>query len=233
MEHAGMARMFKTLEETGLKRFLAASSSVYENAVIVFFAKAKVISGTIVSFVANQKLELAKDVFAETFGLPTEGMTSFLDIPNQTVVEMRGRFSGSEVPFREPIKNKEMIMKFRLLHDIVAKEFCAKAGSFDTVNTEKFDLMVAITAGLKVNWAQVLFQVLVAMVNNPTRESQGFAVQLSVLLERLVKAELGESVKLHPQKVLTNKSVHTYIKKNLDVRPGSESSKQTEVTCED
>ncbi|KZV28600.1 hypothetical protein F511_38379, partial [Dorcoceras hygrometricum] len=67
----------------------------------------------------------------------------------------------------------------------------------------------AITAGLIFNWAQVLFQVLTAMVNNPNRQSQGFTVQLSVLLNRLVKADLGESVKLHPQKVLTNKSVHT------------------------
>ncbi|KZV40674.1 hypothetical protein F511_18430 [Dorcoceras hygrometricum] len=90
-------------------------------------------------------------------------------------------------------------MEFPLLHDVVAKAFYAKEGSFDMVTSEKFDLMVTITAGLIVNWVQVLFQVLVAMVNNPNRQSQGFAVQLSVLLERLVKADLGEVVKLHPQ----------------------------------
>ncbi|KZV15566.1 midasin [Dorcoceras hygrometricum] len=67
------------------------------------------------------------------------------------------------------------------------------------VTSKNFDLMVAITARLKVNWAQVLFQVLVAMVNNPNRQSQGFAV-------------------------------HTYIKKNVDVRPAGESSRQTEDT---
>ncbi|KZV22099.1 flagellar associated protein, callose synthase-like protein [Dorcoceras hygrometricum] len=38
-------------------------------------------------------------------------------------------------------------------------------------------------------------------------------------------------VKLHPKKVSTNKSVHTYIKKNLDVRPACVSSKQTEDTA--
>ncbi|KZV26379.1 hypothetical protein F511_38572, partial [Dorcoceras hygrometricum] len=83
--------------------------------------------------------------------LPTEGMTSFLDILSQTVVEMRGRFSSSDVPFKAPIKKKEMKIEFRLLHDIVAKALCAKAGSFDMVTSEKFDLMVAVTAGLKVN----------------------------------------------------------------------------------
>ncbi|KZV55542.1 uridine-cytidine kinase C-like [Dorcoceras hygrometricum] len=155
------------------------------------------------------KLALTKDVFAQTFGLPIERMASFLYIPNQTAVEMRGRFSGSDVPFREPNKKKEMKIEY----------------------SEKFDLMVAITAGLKVNWAQVLFQVLTAMVNNPTRQSQGFAVQLSVLLERLVKADLGESVKLHPQKVLTNKSVHTYIKKNMGVVPAGETSKVSGATA--
>ncbi|KZV13821.1 hypothetical protein F511_44998 [Dorcoceras hygrometricum] len=62
------------------------------------------------------------------------------------------------------------------------------------------------------------------------KQSQGFAVQVSVLLEKLVKTGLGESVKLHHQKVLTNKSVQTYIKKNLDVKPTGETSKHTKDT---
>ncbi|KZV55982.1 hypothetical protein F511_20332 [Dorcoceras hygrometricum] len=106
-----------------------------------------------------------------------------------------------------------------------AKEMCANSGSFDMVTSEKFDLMVAISAGLKVNCAQLLLQVLLGMVNNPKRQSQGFVVQVSVLLEKLVKADLGGSVKLHPQKMLTSKSVQTYIKKNLDVKPAGETSK--------
>ncbi|KZV20542.1 hypothetical protein F511_32044 [Dorcoceras hygrometricum] len=88
-----------------------------------------------------------------------------------------------------------MKMEFRLLHDIVAKALCEKARSFDMVTSEKFDLMVAISAGLK--------------------------------------ADLGESVKLHPQKALTSKSVLTYVKKNLKVIPAGESSKQTEDTASD
>ncbi|KZV49344.1 pentatricopeptide repeat-containing protein [Dorcoceras hygrometricum] len=120
------------------------------------------------------------------FGLPTKGMVGFLDIPKETVVEMRKGFSGSDVPFRAPSKKKEMKMEFLFLHDIMAKALCAKSGSFDMVTSKNFDLMVAITAGLK--------------------------------------ADLGESVKLHTQKLLTNKSVHMYIKNNLTVIPVGESS---------
>ncbi|KZV44940.1 hypothetical protein F511_33011 [Dorcoceras hygrometricum] len=201
MEHTGRARMFKTLEDIGLTGFLAASSSVYESVVVEFFANAKVIVGTIVSFVANKKLALMKETFAEAFGLPTE----VLDVPSQTVVEMRGRFSGSDLPFRAPSKKKEMKIEFCLLHDIVAKALCANTGSFDMVNIEKFNLMVAITAGLKVNWAHVLFQLLVAMVHNPSRQSQGFAVQLSVLLECFVKVHV---TKKHRTK-RTRRTTHT------------------------
>ncbi|KZV40494.1 hypothetical protein F511_23831 [Dorcoceras hygrometricum] len=221
MEHTEMAHLFKSLVDTGLEGFLAVSDSVYEAAVVEFFANAKIIAGTIVSFVANRKLVISKEYFNKTFGFPTEGVTSFLDVPKETVVEMRSRFSGSDVPFRTPNKKREMKMEFQLLHDIVAKALCAKAGSFDIVTSEKFDLMVTISAGLIVNWGQLLFQVLKNMVNNPKRKSQGFAVT------ELVKDNLGESVKLHPQKVLTSKSVHTYIKKNHEVEPTGEFNQQT------
>ncbi|KZV56673.1 hypothetical protein F511_25783 [Dorcoceras hygrometricum] len=215
MRHAGMVEMFKTLKETGLKGFLTASDSVYESAVAEFFGNAKVLAGTIVSFVANRKLAITKEVFAETFGLPTEGMVGFLGIQKETVDEMR----TTDATFRAPSKNKQMNMEFRLLHDIVAKALCSTVGSFDMVTSKKFELMVAIIAGLKVNWAQVLFHVLLNMVNTPKRQSQGFAIQISVLVQHIVKENLGELVKLHRQKVLTNKSVQTYIKKNLDVKP--------------
>ncbi|KZV23644.1 tropinone reductaseAt1g07440 [Dorcoceras hygrometricum] len=125
-------------------------------AVTEFFANVKVITGTVVSFVANRKLVVTKDIFAEAFGLPTEGLVGFLDIPTES--------------------------------DIVAKALCAKAGSFYVVTSENFDLMVAISAGLKV-------------------------------------------VKLHPQKVLNNKLVHTYMKKNLNVGPAGETSKVSGATA--
>ncbi|KZV44284.1 ABC transporter B family member 11-like [Dorcoceras hygrometricum] len=93
------------------------------------------IAGTVVSFVANRKLAFTKEVFAEAFGLPTEVQVGFLDISTQTVMDMRSRCSGSDVPFREPIKKKEMKMEYRLFHDIVAKSRCAKAAGGDKEST--------------------------------------------------------------------------------------------------
>ncbi|KZV25466.1 hypothetical protein F511_16570 [Dorcoceras hygrometricum] len=193
MEHVGIVKMFKSLEETGLKGFLGVNCSLFWGAVIEFFANAKVITGTIVSFVVNRKMVVTKDVIAEAFGLPIEGMVGFTDLLAQSVAEMRMRFSGTDVPFRAPNKKKEMKVEYRLLHEIMEKAMCAKAGSFDVVTSEKFDLMVAISA-----------------------------VHMSVLLEKLVKAYLRESVKLHPLKLLNHKSL-TYMKKNLAVGPFGES----------
>ncbi|KZV44627.1 hypothetical protein F511_38067 [Dorcoceras hygrometricum] len=76
MEHISMVWMFKTLEETWLKGFLEVSNSVYEGIVVEFFANAKFFAGTIVTFIANKKMVLTKDMFAEAFGLPTEDCDS-------------------------------------------------------------------------------------------------------------------------------------------------------------
>ncbi|KZV54033.1 hypothetical protein F511_39656 [Dorcoceras hygrometricum] len=154
MEHSGMAKMFKSLEDTGLKGFLEASGSIYEAVVLECFANVKVVAGKIVSFIAKMKLTLTKDVFSEAFSIPTEGLVGFLDIPSKTVAEMWMKFSGTDAPLKAPNKNKEMKMEYRLLHDIVAKALCAKGGYFDMVTSEKFDIMVAIIASLQVNWAQ-------------------------------------------------------------------------------
>ncbi|KZV30932.1 hypothetical protein F511_24612 [Dorcoceras hygrometricum] len=75
---------------------------------------------------------------------------------------------------------------YRLLHDIVAKSLSVKADSFDVVMTENFEMMVTISAGLKVNWGHILFQTLDSMVY-ACKQSQGYVVPLSILLEKLVK----------------------------------------------
>ncbi|KZV46717.1 pollen-specific leucine-rich repeat extensin-like protein 2 [Dorcoceras hygrometricum] len=152
MEHTEMTRMFKSLEDTGLRGFLEGTTFVFENAVTEFFINAKVIAGTVISTMCNQKLVITEDMFSTTFKLPTEGMTGLVDIPKETIAEMRSRFSATDVPFKAPSKKREMWIEYRLLHDIVAKSLCAKVGSFDTVTCEKFEFMVAISAGISVNW---------------------------------------------------------------------------------
>ncbi|KZV24199.1 hypothetical protein F511_09143 [Dorcoceras hygrometricum] len=152
MEHAGMVRMFKTLEDTGLRGFLEGTTPIFESAVVEFFSNARVMAGTIVSTVFGKNLVVTEEIFSGTFKLPTEGMQNFSGIPNETIVEMRTRLSATTVPFQSSGKKKDLHFEYCLLHDIVAKSLCANAGSFDKVTCEKFEVMVAILAGLSVNW---------------------------------------------------------------------------------
>ncbi|KZV26495.1 hypothetical protein F511_19792 [Dorcoceras hygrometricum] len=130
-------------------------------------------------------------------------------------------------------KKKDMKVECPLLHDIVAKSLCAKAGSFDVVTTEKLEMMVTIGADLKVNWGHILFHTLVVVVYMPSYQSQGFAVPLSFMLAKRVKADLGESVALHPLKVLNNRSVLTYMKNDQAVpklnKPDKEASEKKKL----
>ncbi|KZV28707.1 hypothetical protein F511_12575 [Dorcoceras hygrometricum] len=204
LEHTGMTRMFKSLEDTGLKGFMEVPTSVYKDDVTEFLVNAKVIAGTIVSFVCNQKMVINEDVFSTTFRRSTEGMIGFLDILKYKVMEMHSRFSEIDVSFRAPSEKREMKVEYRLLHDIFAKSLCTKAGSFDTFTSQKFELMVVISARLTVSWGKILFRVLLGMVNNPKKQSQGFGC---------------------------SKSVQTYIKKNFEIKPAGVSSKQTVDTA--
>ncbi|KZV26662.1 hypothetical protein F511_25653 [Dorcoceras hygrometricum] len=223
-----MVRMFKALEDTGLRGFLEGTTLVFESAVTEFFSNARVIAGTIVSTVSGKKLVVTEEMFSRTFKLPTEGMQNLSGIPNETIAEMRTRFSATTVPFKSSGKKKDLLFEYRLLHDIVAKSLCAKAGSFDKVTCEKFELMVAISAGLSVNWSRILFQRLLGMVQNPRKQSHGYIVQISTLLELLLQADLGTSTKLHAKKVLTSKQIENYIKINQGTTPTEDSASNTE-----
>ncbi|KZV43767.1 hypothetical protein F511_11221 [Dorcoceras hygrometricum] len=51
---------------------------------------------------------------------------------------------------------------------------------------------------------KILFQRLLGMVQNPKKQSQGYIVPVRMLMEILVKADLGPSIKLHAKKMLTS-----------------------------
>ncbi|KZV23699.1 hypothetical protein F511_08673 [Dorcoceras hygrometricum] len=228
MEHAGMVRMFKALEDTGLRGFLEGTTIALESAVTEFFSNARVIAGTIVSTVSGKKLVVTEEIFSRTLKLPTEGMQNLFGIPNETISEMRTRFSATTVPFKSYGKKNDLLFEYRLLHDIVAKSLYAKAGCFDKVTCEKFELMVAISAGISVNWSRILFQRLLGIVQNTRKQSQGYTVQISMLLELLVQADLGTSTKLHAKKVLTSKQVENYIKINQGPTQTEDTASNTE-----
>ncbi|KZV38803.1 hypothetical protein F511_22121 [Dorcoceras hygrometricum] len=129
MDDAGMVRMFKSLEKSGLRGFLRVSGSVFEEALNQFIANTSVIARMVVSMLVNRKMVITKDVILETFHLPTEGIVSFSELPAKEVADMKALFSTTEVPFMPSSKKKDMKVEYRLLHDIEAKSLSAKAGS--------------------------------------------------------------------------------------------------------
>ncbi|KZV38700.1 mucin-2-like [Dorcoceras hygrometricum] len=169
-------------------RILEGTTHVFESAVTEFFSNARVIAGTIVSTVCGQKLVVTEEIFSATFKLPTEGMANFSGIQKETIAEMKHRFSATEVPFKISGKKRELHFEYRFLHDIVAKSLCTNAGSFDSVTCENSS-----------SWSQFL--------RNPEKQSQGYIVPVSMLMEILVKDDLGTSIKLHAKKMLTSKQV--------------------------
>ncbi|KZV14469.1 hypothetical protein F511_43044 [Dorcoceras hygrometricum] len=96
MEHTGMVTMFKYLEEKGLMGFLEVFDPVFEGAVTEFFTNTKVKAGTIVSFVANQKMIITKDVFAKNFGLPSEDIVVEARIQAAPTTSMFGTSSDAD-----------------------------------------------------------------------------------------------------------------------------------------
>ncbi|KZV36092.1 pentatricopeptide repeat-containing protein mitochondrial-like [Dorcoceras hygrometricum] len=105
---------------------------------------------------------------------------------------MRMEFSTSGKPVLSTCKKNEMKVEYRLLNAIIAKALTAKARSFDAVTQSRFDLMVAIMGGVKINWSKILFRILKAMVIPSTKQAHIFVVQLSLLLERVPRLKLGD-----------------------------------------
>ncbi|KZV19127.1 hypothetical protein F511_32096 [Dorcoceras hygrometricum] len=107
-----------------------------------------------------------------------------------------------------------MKVEFRQLNDILAKTVTAKAGSFDVITHERFLLMTAIHCGVKINWSKVLFAIHKDMVTPYSNQAWGFAVKICVLLKGAPDLTLGESKAFLPLKILTVKTVGTYVAKN-------------------
>ncbi|KZV36705.1 zinc finger CCCH domain-containing protein 6-like [Dorcoceras hygrometricum] len=120
--------------------------------------------------------------------------------------------------------------EFRLLNDILAKAVTVKADSFDVVTVERFQMMTAIHYGLKVNWGKVLFNVLKDMVDKSQRKAKGFAAQIGVLLKGIPAVTLGEGVPFPFAKILSMKTVNTYIATNTTIDARGEQGMIGEAT---
>ncbi|KZV45493.1 hypothetical protein F511_33500 [Dorcoceras hygrometricum] len=137
---------------------------------------------------------------------------------------MRGAFfSQKGVQIDVHGKKKYMKHEFRLLNDILEKAITVKAGSFDFVTVERFQMMTAIQYGLKVNWGKVLFNVLKDMVDRSQKKAKGFAAQIGVLLKGIPAITMGDGVPFPSAKVLSMRTVHTYIVTNTTIDGRTES----------
>ncbi|KZV23378.1 hypothetical protein F511_43963 [Dorcoceras hygrometricum] len=215
MNDAAMTQMFELLIETGLKEFLGCPAVFYEAALTEFFTHGSVREdGMVVSTIRGINVEISEEMFATAFGLPNEGLTDVSDVPKDLVFDARSLFSESKAQVSISCLKKEMKIEYRLLHDILAKTLFVKAGSFESVTRDRFMLMTAITFDVKVNWSNLLFGVLKAMVTPGSRQAKGYAIQISVLLQRVPGLELGASKEFPVPRILNEKIVHRFVSVN-------------------
>ncbi|KZV38510.1 hypothetical protein F511_40423 [Dorcoceras hygrometricum] len=142
--------------------------------------------------VSGKFFSISQAQFAHVFELPTEGLVNFFEVRKDRVYDARSIFSKKGVQVEIHGKKKHMKYEFRLLNDILAKAVTVKAGSFDAVTTEQFQMMTAIHFGLKLNWRKVLFN--------------GIPV-----------IALGGGVPFPSAKILSMKTVNTYIATNTTI----------------
>ncbi|KZV49203.1 hypothetical protein F511_41792 [Dorcoceras hygrometricum] len=164
-DNEGMVNMFKALEASGLRRFLGCESTLYESELGHFFDTASIQDEDITCTISGKFITISPSLFTTVFALPSEGITNFAEVPKEKVYDARSFFSQKGVQVDVHGKKKFLKHEFRLLNDILAKAVTVKAGSFDSVTVERFQMMTAIHFGLKVNWGYVLFNVLKDMVD--------------------------------------------------------------------
>ncbi|KZV19241.1 hypothetical protein F511_20977 [Dorcoceras hygrometricum] len=187
MDDPCMVSMFQALMASGLEGFLGCPAVIYEAALVDFFENASV-----------------RD----------EGLSELLEIPKDLVFDARCIVSLSGELVSMYGKKKEMKFEYRLLCDIMAKTISVKAGSFNAITMEKFLMLTSIVCGVRINWTNILFNILKKMVSPGSRQAKGYAVQISLLLENVPNLELGESSEFTSTKILTEKTVHLYITLN-------------------
>ncbi|KZV58784.1 hypothetical protein F511_24698 [Dorcoceras hygrometricum] len=225
-DNEGMLNMFKALEASGLRQFLGCESILYEAELGHFFETALLQDEDITCAISGKFITISPSLFTTVFDLPTEGITNFAEVPKEKVYDARSFFSQKGVQVDVHGKKKFLKHEFRLLNDILAKAITVKAGSFDSVTVERFQMMTAIHYGLKVNWGHVLFNVLKDMVDKSQKKAKGFAAQIGALLKSIPAIPMGNGVPFPSAKVLSMRTVHTYTVTNSTIDARTESEEQ-------
>ncbi|KZV55699.1 splicing factor 3B subunit 1-like [Dorcoceras hygrometricum] len=170
---------------------LGCSSALFEADLVEFFHNDSVRYGMVVSMIQGKPVSISEELFFDTFELPLEGLTDLQEVPQDLVLEAMRAFSYDGKLLSTSCKKKDMVSEFRLLNDILAKSMIVKAG--------------------------LLCNIFKDMVTQATRQARVYAVQICVLLKNAPALELGESKEFPPLKILTAKTVGTYIAKNKNI----------------
>ncbi|KZV19827.1 splicing factor 3B subunit 1-like [Dorcoceras hygrometricum] len=211
MEHEGMVAMFEALLASRRMGFLGCSSAIHEAALVEFFHNASVRDGKVVSTVQGKPVSISEELFARTFELSLEGLTDIHDVPKDLVFEARIAFSYDGKLLSTSCKKREITFEFWLLNDILAKSVTMKAGSFDVVTHERFLMMSAIHGGVQVNWGRFLFNIFKDMVTPASRQAQGYAVQICILLKNAPDLELAVEKPVEKKKAVSKKRPATTV----------------------
>ncbi|KZV38944.1 hypothetical protein F511_41446 [Dorcoceras hygrometricum] len=226
-DQEGMQKMFKALENSGLRGFLGCKPMLFLSEIVQFFETALVQDNDITGAISGKYFTITPSRFAGVFELPTEGISNFSDVSKNQVCDPRRIFSLSGEHVDTHGNKKFLKHEYRLLNNILAKSITVKAGSFDAVTNEHFQMMPAIHFGLKVNWGKVFFSVLKEMVDRSVKKAKGFGAQISVLLNSDPVLSMGNATPFPASKILSPKVVLTYITANetADARGQSEGGK--------
>ncbi|KZV42976.1 dystroglycan-like [Dorcoceras hygrometricum] len=210
MEIPSIVSVLHALTTSGLEGFLGCPVVVYESQLVEFFKNGLVRDDLVVSTVNGVSIEISKQLLAETFELPVDGLSELLEMPKDKIYDARSIVSLSGEPVNLSGRKGQMKIEYRLLCDIMAKSISVKVGSFNALTVEKFALLTAVVCGVKMNWANVLFNIFKKMVTLEAKQAKGFAVQISLLLENIPNLNLGESSEFPVSKILMMKTVHHY-----------------------
>ncbi|KZV27304.1 hypothetical protein F511_17208 [Dorcoceras hygrometricum] len=174
----------------------------------------------------NSSAESSSDELEDTDSLKTE--LSRLKIENDLL-----RNEASELKAEVDKLTKEMsswnqsTRSLFKLSKMMRRRFIVATGSPAASEFRRYCLLLMMTAihyGLKVNWSKVLFHVLKDMMDRSQRKAKGFAAQIGVLLKGIPTFTMGDGVPFPSAKILSMKTVHTYIVTNttIDARAESE-----------
>ncbi|KZV53096.1 putative phosphoserine phosphatase [Dorcoceras hygrometricum] len=107
-DQEGMQKMFKALENSGLRGFLGCKPVLFLSEIVQFFETALVQDNDITGAISGKYFTITPSRFAGVFELPTEGISNFSDVPkNQIVSETVGSKKRPAVVGEEPVIAKK------------------------------------------------------------------------------------------------------------------------------